>query len=68
MDFEETPNRKRRKIYQDMTLLEKHIALLKHIEVIRPLQRELLQLIKAAREVESYAKEIGDDINFQTPV
>ena len=57
MDSEETPDRKRRKTYQDILLLEKQIALLKDLgedlEVIRPLQRELLHLIKAARGVDS---------------
>ena len=69
---EETPDRKRCKIYQDMTPLGMHIARLKDlvedIEVIRRLQRELLQLIKAARGVDSDIEEIGDDIYFHTPV
>ena len=72
LDSEGTPDRKRRKNYQDISLLEKQIALLKDLgedlEVIRPLQRELLQLIKAARGVDSNVEEIDDDISFQTPV
>ena len=57
IDSGRSPTGKRRKIYKSMTLLEKHIAPLKDlgedIEVIRPLQRELLQHIKATRGVES---------------
>ena len=72
MDSEETPDWKRRCIYLDMTLLEKHITQLKYlgkdIEVIKPLQREQLQLSMVATEIDNNAEEIGDDITFSAPV